>query len=112
MNIQDIINFVFSGGTFEVKDPITQEPTGQTVTWSLEAQVAEALQNNKKINNHSKGYEIAEVNMETGTIDYRYSTSLIPEKEKIIIMYLDTSNPPSALKYQPNLKDILQSYQQ
>jgi len=110
MNIQDIINFVFSGGTFEVKDPITQEPTGQTVTWSLEAQIADALKNNMTINKHTSGYEIAEVNMQTGAIEYRYSTTLVPEQNKVIIMSLDTSNPSVPLTYPSNLKDTLSNF--
>ena len=106
MKKEDIINFIFSQGTY--KDPFS----GNSISWSLEEEVANALFNNMKVNSHTNGYEIAEVNMETGAIEYRYSTTLIPETGKIIIMHLDTSNPPATLKYHPNLKDILQSYQQ
>lgn len=111
MTKQDIINFVFSSGTYPEVDPVTMQATGKTISWSLEEQVANSLNNNLNINKNASGYEIAEVDMSSGVITYKYSDTLTPSTDNhIIIMYIDCSNPSTNLSYVSNLETTMSNF--
>lgn len=107
MTKREISNFVFGSGEADVMDPATMKPTGKKVAWSMEQQVADSLRNNLKVNGHSSGYEIAEVDLATGAVTYRHVDKLPANTaDQAVIMSVNCAKPETTLKYKSELKTL------
>jgi len=113
VDINKVLSFITSSGSARtIVNPVTGEQ--QTIpAWSMEEQVSNTLIQNAINRKATTGYEIAEVNLLNGNIEYRQGDDLTPlDDNHVLLAYtLVTYLPPSISYSSTVIDDIKAKYE-